>query len=318
MKKNIILNLALSVLLMIFVVTLLPMVTENKVPEELTPLSTLVDDVNLSNNDVFSALDNDLSNPEISTRILSSIDDLTSIHEKISSIDISKEHSDIASNLSSGIESNILFYKQLSGILNNLKGRDLEESEENLKKYEKLACEAYSKVSPFKVYFFNENNEKLSALYSSIDSVRMTNRDDQMKEDKNKTFILSFEKIITEFSSINKDFSPYIDKWRNDNYSYDALIDDLDKCQNSLDTLSKDIYTLSIPNEANSIYEDFKQVLASYRDYLNAVQLDLSKSTLNSKDEKFFENSKSKEEAVESSVEKFEKSLKVYKDNLNL
>lgn len=318
MKKNIILNLALSILLMTFIITLFPMVTKNKIPKELSPVSTLIDDINLSNKYVFDVSDNDLSNPEISMRVLSAIDDLNAIKDKISSIDVPEKYSDLVSNLSNGINSNILFYRQFAAILNNLKGKDLDESKENLKNYENAAYEAYSKISPFKVYFFNGSNEKLSSLYKSIDSIRMSNRNEQIKEESNKTFIMSFEKIITDFSSINKDFSPYIEKWRNSSYSYNSLITDLDKCQTSLDNLSRNIYALSIPSEASQIYEDFKQVIASYRDYLNAVQLDLSKSTLNSKEEKFFENSSSKREAANSALEKFKQSLDDYKDNLSL
>lgn len=318
MKKNIILNLALSILLIILVVTLFPMVNKNKIPKELSSLSELVDDINLSNKYVFDVVEDDLSNPEISLRIPSAIDDLNSIQEKISSIDVPEKYSDIVSSLSSGIKSNILFYRQFSAILNNLKGKDLEESQNNLKNYQESACESYNNISPFKIYFFNGDNKKLSALYSSIDTLRISNRDTQLNEEKNKTFILSFERIITEFSSINKDFSPYIEKWQKNTCIYDSLIDDIEKCQNSLDTLSGKIYALAIPNEATASYEDFKQVIAAYRDYLNAVQLDLSKSTLNSKDENFFENSESKRESVNTCIEKFKTTLKKYKDNLSL
>lgn len=318
MKKNIILNLALSALLIIFIVTLFPMMTKNKIPKELSPVSTLIDDINLSNKYVFDLSYNDLSNPELSMRVLSAIDDLSDVKDNISSIDVPTKYSDLVLNLSNGIDSNILFYRQFSAILNNLKGKDLDESKENLKKYEKATYESYRKLSPFKVYFFNGSNEKLSSLYSSIDSIRMSNRNEQIKEEANKTFMMSFEKITNDFSSINKDFSPYVEKWRNNSYSYNSLITDLDKCQTSLDNLSRDIYALSIPSEASQIYEDFKQVIASYRDYLNAVQLDLSKSTLNSKEERFFENSISKREATNSALEKFQQSLDEYKDNLNL
>lgn len=318
MKKNIILNLALSILLVIFVVTLFPMVNKNKIPKELSSLSELIDDINLYNKYVFDVVEDDLTNPEISLRISSTIDNLNSIQEKMSSIDVPEKYSDLVSNLSSGIKSNILFYRQFSAILNNLKGKDLEESQNNLKNYQESACESYKNISPFKIYFFNGDNKKLSELYSSIDTLRISNRDTQLNEEKNKTFILSFERITAEFSSINKNFSPYIEKWQKNSYGYDSLIDDIDKCQNSLDTLSGKLYALSIPNEAASSYEDFKQVISAYRDYLNAVQLDLSKSTLNSKDEKFFENSESKKEAVNTCMEKFKKTFTEYKDNLSL
>ncbi len=317
MKKNIVLNLSFSVLLMIFTLTIFPMLSGNKLPDTLKPLDSYVTKINSINDHTLKSLNKDLLKEENKISLEKAVDSLTTVKSNIDTLSIASEHKDLKDNLSSGLNANILFYRQLLGILNNPKGKDLKDSKNNLKNYETSACSLYKNTSPLKIYFFNGDNEVLANLYLALTNLESSNRDSALSVENNKVFMVSFENIIDRLMSLNTNFDPYIEKCRNKTYSYDALMKDIDNNLNSLDSINIDVYSLSVPKDASFTYDNFKDVISSYKIYLSSFQQDLYKD-MSSVGKESFENSTSKKEELDLILQRFKDSLKNYKNKFNL
>lgn len=296
---------------------IIPMTRTSSIPDDMSEdLSKAVDDINISNKSVFDIIPDGLDNEELKLRVSSSIDDLSSTKQSLSHASCSDKYTSLKSSISSGLDYNILFYKQLLGILNSLTSTDVYESEKNLQKYDDMACKLYSKASPLKVYYFENDNRALAFLYNSLNKLSLNNRDAKLSREKNNNFLMALDSIYTDFKKCHINFTPYLEKYNSKSYNYDKLMEDINADQSSLDSLIQRIYALAIPSDGYNVYENLKDVLNCYRSYLNTIQLDLSKSAI-SNDSSSLENSNSKKEDVDYSIKQYEDSLSEYKSMLD-
>lgn len=322
-SKKIIINIGLSIMLAFIGVFSYSSITSNKVPKELKSLHEKALDINIINSALANlALTNNLNEATMRKDLPIAIDKLSKIKASIDSISITDKFNPVKLELQNGLNTNTLFYKQLLAILNNPKGKDIDESLKNLNKYYIDSCTSYNKCKELDIKFSKVNPNFYSNIESYVYSKSTIHQDDAIVELQNKTFLVSFENMVDKFSQINKDYILSIEKCREKKASYNDVLSELEKNSFNLKELSLDLYSLSIPNEGNNCYEAFLKSLSLYKNFneelISSLKNEMeSKKNSSSNLDKLYSNAKENKANFDSSYIEFEELFKKYKNIFN-
>lgn len=321
--KKIVINIGLSFMLAFIGIFSYSSINSNKVPKELKSLHEKALDINIINSSLSNlALTNNLNEATIRKELPTAIDKLSKIKTYVESMSINEKFNTVKIELQNGLNANTLFYKQLLGILNNPKGKDINDSLKNLNKYYIDSCTAYNKCKDLDIKFSKVNPNFYSNIESYIYSKSTIHQDDAIVELQNKTFLISFENMVDKFSSINKDYMLSIEKCREKKASYNDVLNELEKNSFNLKELSLDLYSLSIPNEGNNCYEAFLKSLSLYKNFneelISSLKNEIeAKNTSSSNLDKLYSNAKETKANFDSSFIEFEELFKKYKNIFN-
>lgn len=321
--NKIIINIGLSFMIAFVGMFSYSSISSDKVPKELKSLHEKTLDINIINSSLANlALTNNLNEANIRKELPIAIDKLSKIKTSIDAIPIAEKFNTIKIELQTGLNSNTLFYKQLLGILNNPKGKDINDSLKNLNKYYIDSCTSYNKCTGLDIKFSKVNPNFYSNIESYIYSQSTIHQDDAIVELQNKTFLISFENMVDKFSNINKDYMLSIEKCREKKSSYTDVLNELEKNSFNLKELSLDLYSLSIPNEGNNCYEAFLKSLSLYKNFNEELTSSLkneieAKNTSSSNIDKLYSNAKEIKSNFDNSFMEFEELFKKYKNIFN-
>ncbi|MBU3188545.1 hypothetical protein K9O30_04120 [Clostridium bowmanii] len=180
-------------------------------------------------------------------------------------------------NLKSGLDNNILIYRQALAILNNPSGPDVAELSANLKTYRNDCMNFYSLLNikniridlPPTTLSFIDN--VLNYSYKSL----MMKKEDDIKSQQNKEFISKIDDLSKNFLDIKINYSSYVLKVRKKSMSYDELLLLVDNNFAKLSMLQTDFKNLSIPASTLPTYQAFRPLLYMYENYLRDFKLAL-------------------------------------------
>lgn len=181
-------------------------------------------------------------------------------------------------NLKSGLDKNLLIYRQTLAILNNPSGNDVETSMENLKTYRNDCINFYSLI--------NVHNASISLPKISLsfidnvldysDTAVMIKKETDIKSQQAQKFISNIDSLSTDFSNTKTNFYSDIIKVRKKEMSYDNLSKLVDENFSQLNKFEVAFKTLTVPPSAISSYEFFKIVLDKYESYLSDFKLSMT------------------------------------------
>jgi flagellar basal body-associated protein FliL len=206
------------------------------------------------------------------------IKNLTTLRNGLASVDPSSKYKKDYVNLKSGLDKNLLVYRQTLAILNNPSGNDVETSMANLKTYRNDCMNFYSLV--------NINNTKIelpkTALtfienvlnYSS--SAVMIRKETNIKLLQSQEFINKIDDLSRSFLNTKTNYYSSALKARNKEISYDALLSEVENNFIKLSAIQTSFKGLSIPPTAIPTYESFKNLLSIQESYLRDFKLALS------------------------------------------
>jgi hypothetical protein len=181
-------------------------------------------------------------------------------------------------NLKSGLDNNILIYRQTLAILNTPFSPDIDEFSTNLKTYRNDCMNFYSLINikdikinlPQTTLTFIDNvlNDSYKAL--------MIKKEDDIKSQQNQEFISKIDGLSKNFLDVKINYSSYVLNLRKEDMSYDELLLLVDNNFTKLSNLRANFKNLSIPASTLPTYEAFRPLLDMYENYLRDFKLALT------------------------------------------
>ena len=178
-------------------------------------------------------------------------------------------------NLKSGLDKNILIYRQTLAILNSPSGNDVETSMENLKAYRNDCINFYSLID---VHSAPISLPKISLTFIDnvldySDAAVMIKKETDIKSLQNEEFISNIDSLSTTFSNTKTNLYSDIIRVRKKEISYDTLSLLVDNDFSQLNKFQAAFKILNVPTSAIPTYESFKIVLDKYESYLGDFKL---------------------------------------------
>jgi len=203
------------------------------------------------------------------------IKDLSNLRDNLANSSPTSKYKKDYENLKSGLDKNLLTYRQTLAILNNPSGKDVEKALENLKTYRKDCMNFYSLINihsakislPETSLAFIDN--VLNYSYSAIKIKKETD----IKAQQNQEFISKIDGLSSDFLDTKTNFYSYAIKVRKKEMAYDELLALIDDNFTKLSKLQTNFKSLSIPPSAIPTYEAFKALLDAHESYLRDFKL---------------------------------------------
>lgn len=178
-------------------------------------------------------------------------------------------------NLKSGLDKNLLIYRQTLAILNNPSGADVATSMDNLKTFRNDCINFYSLID---IHNASISLPKVSLTFIDnvldySDTAVMIKKETNIKSQQNEEFIRNTDALSTDFLDTKTNFYSYIIKMRKKEMSYDNLSSLVDDNFTKLNKVQTEFKNLTVPTSAISTYEALKTLLDKYESYLSDFKL---------------------------------------------
>lgn len=206
------------------------------------------------------------------------IKDLSDLRDDLAKSNPSSKYKKDYENLKSGLDKNLLIYRQTLAILNNPSGRDVEISMNNLKTYRNDCMDFYSLISIHNIKIALPDTSLTfidNVLNYSYSALRIKKETD-IKSQQNLEFTNKINDLSNDFLDTKTNFYSYVSKIRKKEMSYDDLLLLLNDNFTKLSNVQTNFKSLSIPSSAIPTYEAFKTVLGIYESYLRDFKLALT------------------------------------------
>lgn len=195
--------------------------------------------------------------------------------EKSLPLDSSKDRD----KLLSGVNSNLLMYRQLLAILSNPEGKDVGKSLEHLKQYRDDCVNAYTLVHsrPLKLTLPEKVTTLINHTSDYFSEFIKVNRDREIINIQNKDYVDNMEEMVNQFITIKTSVYTFLHK-ANENTSspFNTVLTHIDKNLDETSLLKSDFLKLSIPANAIASSDTFKITLDHYESYLDHLKLAVS------------------------------------------
>lgn len=272
-----------------------------KTKRELTQISKELNNINLSLSDSLDDLSIDTS--KASSNLSEGLTLLRELSLRISEVDATSiNNSDIKDALSTSVDSTINLYDTSLNLLASpasITSNDILTNFDDLKNqcitnYESLSAKNIN------VRFSNSTLSFFDNYYGYLNTLVKINRDSQFKDSIEKEFVYKLESFKNDFTYLNEDLTPAINKIKEDKRDLEVIIDDIYKKEKLYEDLEETLSRISVPEGRMDTYEALKEYLNAYNPYLIAIKeaVILDKTTGNKEeniDKKYKEASSKKE-----------------------
>ena len=203
------------------------------------------------------------------------INDLSVFKANLSNSQPTTKYKKDTDNLKSGLDKNLLIYRQTLAILNNPSGNDVETSMENLKTFRNDCINFYSLID---VHNASISLPKISLTFIDnildySDTAVMVKKETDIKSRQTQEFISDIDSLSTDFLNIKSNLYSYTIKVRKKEMSYYNLSKLVDDDFSKLSNLQSTFKILTVPTSAIPTYESFKLLLDKYESYLSDFKL---------------------------------------------
>ncbi|MEW9095623.1 MAG: hypothetical protein AB2417_11130 [Clostridiaceae bacterium] len=197
------------------------------------------------------------------------ISELVIVKNTLDSLTPSDKEIKLKNDIIKGVNNNIHIYEQLLSIFNNPKGKDIDKSCDNVKKY-KNEC--------LKYYPLEERSLKYIELsISHIEGLIRENKDKEIHHSHYKDFIDNLDGILSSFIEIKIDFLSYRDDINDNKLTYDEVINTLDYVTSEFEEVKSNFSKISVPNQGVECYKLFSKILDYYSSYLKSFEYAINK-----------------------------------------
>ena len=232
-------------------------------------------EISLLNSKLSNGLEKDSINVDKSLDILSdNKNSLQNIKNSINKTKTSKKYDYIFKNLITAIDSNLNLYNHSIILLKNLNSNDISDGLENLNAFMSETNKAYElcKKDGLNVGLTKDGQAFYNSFNLYINEVIKTNRNSTIAFSQKSEFVLSLEKYIHELNLIKKDLMPAIENVRDEKRSLSIIIDDINKKLDSLIELKNNFYSISIPSDVVTYFDNFNSLIDKCFVYLYSLK----------------------------------------------
>lgn len=251
--------------------------------------------INEINNNTNSLIKNDNTNIDKSKEELPKIiSELILVKNNLNSLTPSDKEVKLKNDIIKGVNNNIHIYEQLLSVFNNPKGKDIDKSYEDVKKY-KNECLKYYALEEKALKYID-----VSIYY--IEGLIRENKDKEIHHSHYTDFIDNIDSILSSFIEVKIDFLSYRDDINDDKLTYDEVIHTLDYVTAEFEDIKSDFSKISVPNQGLEYYKLFSKVLDYYNSYLKSFDYAINKELETIKDDSSIEVSNFNHLYAESSL----------------
>lgn len=281
-----------------------------KAKRELTKISKELNNINLSLSDSVDDLSIDTS--KSSSNLSEGLTSLRELSLRVSEVNATYiKNSDIKDALSTSVDSTINLYDTSLNLLaspGSITSNDILTNFDDLKNqcisdYEILSAKGVN------VRFSNSTLSFFNNYYGYLNTLVKINRDSQFKDSIEKEFVYKLESFKNDFTYLNEDLTPAINKIKEDNRDLEVIIDDIYKKEKLYEYLEETLSRISVPEGRMDTYETLKEYLNAYNPYLIAIKeaVILDKTTDNKEEDinKKYKEASSKRENLLTTFEGF-------------
>lgn len=281
-----------------------------KAKRELTKISKELNNINLSLSDSVDDLSIDTS--KSSSNLSKGLTALRELSLRVSEVNATSiKNSDIKNALSTSVDSTINLYDTSLNLLaspGSITSNDILTNFDDLKNqcisnYEILSAKSVN------VRFSNSTLSFFNNYYGYLNTLVKINRDSQFKDSIEKEFVYKLESFKNDFTYLNEDLTPAINKIKEDNRDLEVIIDDIYKKEKLYEYLEETLSRISVPEGRMDTYETLKEYLNAYNPYLIAIKeaVILDKTTDNKEEDinKKYKEASSKRENLLTTFEGF-------------
>lgn len=248
--------------------------TSNSYEANVKDLIKKIDAANISVT-LLSKEDQSAIDPEKSRKGLpEKIQTLTDIKTKLQALVPTDKYKSEHEALISGLNNNILIYRQIDAFLGNVNGKDIEASGENLKKYKEDCVNNYLSASAsniLEITLPKESETFINNTINYINTLSATLKENEITQSQNFEFITSIDDILSSFNAIKVDLSSQVLSSRNSGGSFDSIITQANRFRDDLNFLDQRLSNLSIPSDALNAYNLLKNTFEDYDSYLQGI-----------------------------------------------
>ena len=241
-----------------------------------TTLANNINGINDVNNNVSQFNSNQTIDIEYAKKQLPKIiNDLSIFRDNLLNSEPTKKYKKDNDNLKSGLDKNLLIYRQILAILNNPSGNDVETSMENLKTVRNDCINFYSLIDIHNVSISLPKTSLtfIDNVLDYSDTAVMIKKETDITSHQNEEFISKTDSLSTDFLAAKTNFNSYVTKVRKKEMSYDALASLVDDDFTKLNKVQTNFESLTVPTSAIPTYESFKTLLDKYESYLSNFKL---------------------------------------------
>lgn len=181
-------------------------------------------------------------------------------------------------NLKLGLSNNIIMYKQLLAIFNNLNSTDISNSIKNVMNYEHLCNHYYSNIKSKNTNFSlpKQCSTNLSTASKYVVTLVRINKDNTIANTQKLEFENNINNILEKFNSIKVNLNYYAENARKKITTYDSALAKINQQKSDFNDILMLISEINVPEDNLEIYSSLKSVLSAYNSYLNSFSYALN------------------------------------------
>ena len=229
-------------------------------------------------NSINSSLNNCTADTSLNIQAASSLlknalADLDNCKTSLASLS-SNDNNQISSNLLKALDDTYNLYTYCLNYISTYEDYSLDELTANLDALKNNCIASYSKLSDegISLNYSSSLQNFLYAFISHYSKLNQSKIESELKHSQNTEFITKLSAISNNFLGLLEDLKPAVDRVREENRSFDAIINDLNDKENSFNFLKKDLNSVSIPEGYLNYYNNLNDIFSLYSSYLNSIR----------------------------------------------
>lgn len=274
---NFIICLTISIIITSTCVILLNISSNIKSTTASSNLSTyalIANNINSINSSLNNCIaDTSLNIDAASSLLKNGLSDLDNCKTSLASL-TSNNNSQIAINLLKALDNTYDLYTYCLNYISTYEDYSLDELTANLDALKNNCIASYSKLSDegISLNYSSSLQNFLYAFISHYSKLNQSKIESELKHSQNTEFITKLSAISNNFLGLLEDLKPAVDRVREENRSFDAIINDLNDKENSFNSLKKDLNSVSIPEGYLNYYNNLNDIFSLYSSYLNSMR----------------------------------------------
>lgn len=248
----------------------------NKLAKEVASINATLENSNDSDN-----VNSETAKNELSVAVVN----LNKVKESLDTLEVSETVTETKVKFNETLDYNIAFCEQALSMYMNQSSPSLDNKLKDYKGALDSFKESNNSLTKLRIdsLISEDSLEFFDKTYKYFDTLIQINIMKDITKEKNSTYMLSSDKLISKFKEIDDDLKPALEDIKKNNRDLNILLTDITNKKSIFENIKNDFYMLSVPEEATELHSSLLQSINTYESYINSFD-DILDSDIASKD----------------------------------
>lgn len=248
----------------------------NKLAKEVSSINATLENSNDSDNVNSETAKNDLS---------IAIVNLNKVKVSLDALEVSETVTETKIKFNETLDYNIAFCEQALSMYMSQSSPNLDNKLKDYKGALDSFKESNNSLTKLRIesLMSEDSLELFDKTYKYFDTLIQINIMKDITKEKNSSYMLSTDKLISKFKEIDDDLKPALEDIKENKRDLSVLLTDITNKKSIFENIKNDFYTLSVPEEATELHSSLLQSINTYESYINLIDNTLD-SDIDSKD----------------------------------